>query len=142
MPYKKSKIIVLILLLACVRGFENQLFYDPFLEYFKENFEAIPIPTFDGFKLFLGLFLRYFINSALSLAVIYVLFEKAERVKFTAILYVFFFFVLVSIFFWAIYVVDKPNPFLLFYIRRFIIQPIFLLLFVPGFYYQDQVEKK
>jgi exosortase F-associated protein len=27
---------------------------------------------------------------------------------------------------------------ILFYIRRFLIQPIFLLLFLPAFYYQKQ----
>ncbi|NBU81103.1 MAG: exosortase F system-associated protein, partial [Flavobacteriaceae bacterium] len=29
----------------------------------------------------------------------------------------------------------------LFYIRRFLIQPIFILLFIPGFYYQKKIKK-
>ncbi|WP_374707786.1 exosortase F system-associated protein [Flavobacterium sp. J372] len=31
---------------------------------------------------------------------------------------------------------EKPNLLALFYIRRFLIQPLFLILFIPAFYYQ------
>jgi exosortase F-associated protein len=141
-PLKIVFLFLLVLLLACVRGLENQLFYDPFLDYFKDNFETLRLPNFDGWQLFLGLFLRYSLNTILSLGIIYVIFREIELVKFAAILYVFFFAILILAFFSLIYFYEKPNNLLLFYIRRFIIQPIFLLLFVPGFYYQRRLVEK
>jgi exosortase F-associated protein len=38
--------------------------------------------------------------------------------------------------------VADDDKMLVFYIRRFIIQPIFLLLFVPAFYFQQLASKK
>jgi exosortase F-associated protein len=145
MQSKKFKIVLLfllVLLLACVRGFENQLFSDPFLNYFKENSTTMPLPSFDFFRLFIVLLLRYTLNTIFSLGIIYVLFKEIKMVKFASVLYVFFFILLISGFFLAIYIFDNHNSLLLFYIRRFIIQPIFLLLFVPAFYYQKLIENK
>ena len=34
----------------------------------------------------------------------------------------------------------ETNKMNLFYIRRFIIQPIFLILFIPAFYYQKKIK--
>jgi exosortase F-associated protein len=141
-PLKIVLLFLLVSLLACVRGFENQLFYDPFLDYFKDNFESMPLPNHNSQKLFIGFFLRYSLNTILSLGIIYVLFREIELVKFATILYVVFFAILILAFFSLIYFYERPNNLLLFYIRRFIIQPIFLLLFVPGFYYQKRMDKK
>jgi exosortase F-associated protein len=145
MQNKTLKIVLLlflVLLLACVRGFENKLFYDPFLDYFKDNFESMPLPKYNGWQLFLGLFFRYSLNTILSLGIIYVLFREIELVKFAVVLYTFFFVILITAFFLILYEYVAYVDLLLFYIRRFIIQPIFLLLFLPGFYYQKQMDKK
>jgi exosortase F-associated protein len=88
--------------------------------------------------LFFGLVLRYFLNSSLSLAIIYVLFKDIEAVKFASILYLIFFTLLILALFLVLYFFGETNKMTLFYIRRFLIQPIFLLLFLPAFYYQKQ----
>jgi len=132
-------IVLLIALFAFIRMFENQLFYDPFLDFFKSEFQLLPLPTFDGFRLFLSLFLRYLLNSIVSLAIIYVAFKEVELVKFSAVLYGIFFVILTIVFFAIIHFYGNTNNLLLFNIRRFLIQPIFVLLFVPAFYYQKKV---
>ena len=132
-------IVLLIALFAVIRMFENQLFYDPFLDFFKSEFQLMPLPTFDGFQLFLSLFLRYLLNSIVSLAIIYVAFKEVELIKFSAVLYGIFFVILTIVFFSIIYFYGNTNNLLLFNIRRFLIQPIFVLLFVPAFYYQKKV---
>ena len=131
-------VLIVIFALACIRAFENQLFYDPFLDYFKTNFQLIDLPEINSFKLFLGLFFRYFLNSMLSLIIIYLIFEDLGIVKFSAIIYSVFFFILVISFFIALIYFGEANKMMLFYIRRFLIQPIFLLLFLPGFYLQKK----
>ena len=142
MIQNKSKILLLVLLIslfAVIRLFENQLFYDPFLFFFKSEFQLLQLPAFDGIRLFCSLFLRYFLNSIVSLAVIYVVFKETELVKFSAVLYLIFFFILTIFFFSIIHFYGNSNNLLLFNVRRFLIQPIFILLFIPAFYYQKNV---
>lgn len=129
-------LIVFVLLLVGVRAFESQLFYDPFLVYFERDYEVLPLPEFDSLRLFFGLLFRYTLNAILSLGIIYVLFGEIEMMKFASILYVVFFLVLIIIFSGVIYFYANHNNLMLFYVRRFLIQPIFMLLFIPGFYYQ------
>ncbi|WP_291104789.1 MULTISPECIES: exosortase F system-associated membrane protein [unclassified Flavobacterium] len=132
--------MLLVVLLALVRAYEDVLFYDPFLNYFKTDYYNLPLPEIDNLQLFFGLFSRYFLNTTLSLGVIYVLFKDFEAVKFASILYLLFFIILVITFFFVLSFFGEANKMTLFYIRRFLIQPIFLLLFLPAFYYQKQTK--
>jgi len=132
------QLLFLILLLVLVRAFENQLFYDPFLNFFKQDFTAVPVPNINAFRLFLGLLFRYVLNSSVSLAIIYVLFAEIKMIKFAFVLYCFFFLFLIVLLFFIIYFTNENHIWLLFYVRRFLIQPIFLMLFIAGFYYQKQ----
>jgi len=140
----KVKIITTIFIVLCfglIRTFERELFYDPFLEYFEMNYKTSPIPQVDFFKLFCGLFLRYFLNTVLSLILIYTLFRDKEILRFSTFLYVFFMVILFVFIFVLLNYFPDAN-WLLFYVRRFIIQPVFVLLFIPAFYYQQLNFKK
>ncbi|MBK0370399.1 exosortase F system-associated membrane protein [Flavobacterium agrisoli] len=136
-----SVISLLVIFLALIRAFETHIFYDPFLVFFKEDFKNAPLPKFDSWKLVLNILLRYLLNTMLSLAIIFVVFKKKALVQFTAILYLFFFVILFSGFYFLLSSKTTVNVWLLFYVRRFLIQPIFVLLFVPALYYQEQKEK-
>jgi exosortase F-associated protein len=129
---------LLVLLLVLIRAYEDVLFYDPFLNYFKTDYYNLPLPEIDNVQLLFGLFLRYLLNTIVSLGIIYVLFKDIEAVKFASILYLVFFIILVVAFFFVFSFFGETNKMALFYIRRFLIQPIFLLLFLPAFYYQKQ----
>lgn len=128
--------LLLIVGLVFVRAFESSLFYDPFLSYFKGDFKAMPFPLYDESTLLLGLFFRFSVNTILSLGLIYLIFQDLLIIKFASLLYVFFFLILIVLFYSIIYCVGYEGNWLLFYVRRFLIQPIFVLLFVPAFYYQ------
>ena len=132
---KVGLLFLCTLLLLLIRFFENQLFYDPLLEFFKKDFLNLPFPEVDSFKLFLGLLFRFSLNTSLSLAIIYILFKDISMVKFAFTLYHIFFTILILSFFFIVYFTNDNNNWLLFYIRRFLIQPLFLLLFLAGFYY-------
>ncbi|WP_343613459.1 exosortase F system-associated protein [Flavobacterium sp.] len=140
----KGKILISIGVVFCfalIRTFENSLFYDPFLEYFESEFTNVPLPEVDSFKLFYNLIFRFGLNTILSLILIYTLFQDKGILNFTAILYAVFSILLFAAFFIIIEYFPNSN-WLLFYVRRFIIQPIFVLLFIPAFYYQLQNSKK
>lgn len=129
-------IIVLVILLALIRMFEKQLFYDPFLFYFEGDYMKLPLPEFDGLQLFFGLSFRFLLNTILSLGILYFLFKDREMIEFVSILYLFLFVVLIVAFFCILHFFKNQENLLLFYVRRFLIQPLFLILFVPAFYYQ------
>jgi exosortase F-associated protein len=131
-------LVLLFLLLVAIRAYEDSLFYDPFLNYFKSNYVILPLPKINTLQLFFGLSFRYFLNTMLSLAMIYTLYQDSTMIKFASVLYFLFFVILVIGFFMVLFYFGEANKMALFYIRRFLIQPIFLLLFVPAFYYQKQ----
>ena len=130
-----------VLLLILVRAFENVLFYDPFLDYFHLSYANLPLPNFNSFYLFSGLLFRYSLNTVFSLGIIYTFFKDFELTKFAGFLYlIFFVFLIVALF--SVLQFFPENKMAIFYIRRFLIQPLFLLLFLPAFYFQKTVSKK
>ena len=143
LSYKKEILfsIALVLLLAVIRTYEH-LFYDPFLDYFTRDYSNLPFPEYDSIKLFFSLLLRYALNSIISLAIIQVLFKDFSLTKFASVLYLLFFIILIITLFVILNFSAEANNLLLFYVRRFLIQPLFVLLFVPAFYYQNQLIKK
>ena len=134
--------LVLILLLILIRAFENQLFYDPFLSYFKSEYTNVAFPKINTIKLFLSLGFRYYLNSMISLGILYLLFNEFKLVKFSTFLYVLFGSILMISFFFVLLKLGESSKMTLFYIRRFIIQPIFLMLFIPAFYYQKKIKNR
>jgi exosortase F-associated protein len=130
--------LLLVLVLASIRSYETSLFYDPFLDFFKREYANLPIPKFDSLDLFWSLLFRYSLNTLVSLTIIFTVFNQFELVKFSAILYFIFFIILISAFFIILCFYGQDNNFLLFYVRRFLIQPLFVVLFIPAFYYQKQ----
>lgn len=133
-------IILAVIILASIRAFEAKIFYDPFIAFYKSEYFHKPLPTFDAVKMFLNLVLRYSLNSALSLFIIYKLFVDKGILKVAAYLYLFI--GLVLIFSFYIYLNSSNVDYMiLFYIRRFLIQPVLLVLFIPAFYYQKKQNK-
>ena len=139
----KNKIVwslFLILLLVLIRVYEETLFYDPLLNYFSTENAHLALPKINIFKLFFSLGMRFYLNSVISLFLIYVIFKDTQIVKFSAFLYMVLGSVLMISFIFTLNFFGEESKMTLFYIRRFLIQPIFILLFIPGFYYQKQIK--
>jgi exosortase F-associated protein len=132
--------LFLILLLVLIRAFEDQLFYDPFLNYFKTEYAHLAFPKINIIKLFLSLGIRFYLNSVVSLLLLYVLFADKQIVKFSALLYMILGSILMISFIFVLTFFAEESKMTLFYIRRFLIQPIFILLFIPAFYYQKKTK--
>jgi exosortase F-associated protein len=131
-------ILLLVGLLLLVRAFEKQLFYDPFLFYFEHDYLNFPLPDFNAEKLFLGLLFRYSLNTLLSLGILYFLFKDKELLFFASFLYIVLFVILIIAFFSILYFFSSQENLILFYVRRFLIQPLFVVVFIPAFYYQKK----
>lgn len=130
-------VILCIALLALVRFYQTELFYDPFLQYFKSDFQKSPIPEVHSANLLISYAFRYSINSILSLCIIYLCLQNRSLIRFSTWMYLIFLILLLSLFSLCLFALKEPDKMLLFYIRRLIIQPIFLLLFLAGFLYQN-----
>ena len=126
-----------LLALILVRAFEDDLFYDPFLSFFKTDYQNKPLPDLNCYLLFGNLLLRYALNTFFSLIIIRLLFNERNLMFFSGYLFIFLFVILVIVFFGLLHFSDQPDYLILFYIRRFLIQPLFLVLFIPAFYYQQ-----
>lgn len=133
-------VVLIVVLLIAIRAFEHTIFYDPFLKYFKQEYAHLPFPQIQIVKLFFSLGFRYYLNSVLSIGLLYVLFKDKKFTKFSILLYMILGSILMISFFFVLQFFGEESKMTLFYIRRFIIQPIFLLLFIPAFYYQKRMK--
>lgn len=124
-----------------IRLFQNDLFYDPLILFYKSNFQSATFPSVDFWTYNLNLLLRFGLNTILSLLIIWFWFEKKSYVVFSAVLYAVIF-VLAMVAFWIVEHRISPEDYMkLFYIRRFLIQPILVIILIPAFYFQ-QITKK
>jgi exosortase F-associated protein len=136
-PLKILGIIVFTSILVLIRVFEDTLFYDPLLEFFKMDYKTLPLPKMDFSAFLLNIAFRFFMNTTLSLAILWLVFEDKGILKFSAILYGFLFIALFTAFNFIVFTSEGTNGHLvLFYVRRFLIQPLLLLLLLPAFYFQ------
>ena len=137
----KTKVFILgilVLFLALIRIVEESLFYDPYLDYFKSDFINLPLPIVDKLHLFLSLLFRYSLNSIVSIAFIQIAFKDINFTKFAVVLYGLLFIILIIAFWVVLAFYANENKMELFYIRRFLIQPLFLILFIPGYLIQKR----
>lgn len=132
---------LLVLALILVRKFEGDLFYDPFLAYFKISENNRVFPDFDRFKLLWNIVFRYFLNALISLGIIYFLFRNIGYVKFAGIVLLIFLVVLLPVYDYMVMKEFKVGMNIGFYVRRFLIQPMLLLVLTPAFYYQNSLRK-
>ncbi|QXP71226.1 exosortase F system-associated protein [Polaribacter sp. R2A056_3_33] len=129
-------VFLLFVLLVAVRAFQTNLFYDPLIVYFKNDYLYTGIQNIVVWKLVVNMLFRYLINSVISLGIIWVLFERKEYLKFASYFLMIAFVILISVFVILIKNNFESGYLLPFYIRRFIIHPLFLLILLPAFYYQ------
>ncbi|MCK0108658.1 exosortase F system-associated protein [Flavobacteriaceae bacterium S0825] len=136
--HKWSKYIfvfVLILLLALIRYFEDYLFYDPYLQFFENDYLYIDSPRREALKLTLFTTLRYVLNTVISLGILYVVFKDKSVVKFSVIIYGIAYLFLLAAFLYFVINPKQEEYYLFFNIRRFLIQPLILVVLLPAFYY-------
>ncbi len=130
-------ICALIAALVLIRAFEDSLFYDPLLQFFEMDYKSLPLPEIDVFALQTAIALRFLMNTIISLAIIWLVFKDMEIIKLSLILYSLLFALLFMVFSFILFTSQETGGhFVLFYIRRFLIQPLFLLILLPAFYFQ------
>lgn len=132
-------IFFLLFLLVLVR-YNEHFFYDPLRPFFENDYLYKPLPEIAILKFNVHLLIRYSINTIISIGIIWYFFKKMDFVVFSAKFYL----LLLPILFISLNIFlimdDKSFYLLLFYIRRFMIQPLFLFLLLPAFHYQNSLK--
>ncbi|MFV9552513.1 exosortase F system-associated membrane protein [Algibacter sp. PT7-4] len=128
-------LFVLVLMLILIRFFEDVLFYDPYLTFFQNDYLYIDSPRREIAKLIGYTTLRYIINAFISLAILYVVFRDKHIIKFSVVIYGVAFAGLITVYLYFVINPRQEDYYLFFNIRRFLIQPIILILLLPAFYY-------
>lgn len=133
--YRIAGILLLVILLALVRFFEDELFYDPLIDFYRNGYLHDQVPDFDFALLLLNLAFRFCINTGISLLILYVAFFDKNIVKFAGVLYGIIFIVGFIVFGLLVMNLNHMNYMALFYVRRFLIHPVFIIILLPAFYY-------
>lgn len=122
-----------------VRAVEDRLFYDPFLSYFHKADKNALIPDFEWVKLILNHLLRFSLNLIFSAVIIHFIFKKKGWTIQAIILICIVFVMTFPIYLYCIHTRFEIGYLFSFYIRRFVIQPLILLLIIPLFYYRKKI---
>jgi len=128
-------VFILILVLMAIRGFEDVLFYDPYLTFFENDYLYIDNPRREVAKLVLFTSLRYLLNTMVSLGILYLIYNDKIMIKFSVVLYGLAYVLLLIPFLYFVINPRQEDYYLFFNVRRFLIQPIGLILLLPAFYY-------
>ncbi|WP_418638323.1 exosortase F system-associated membrane protein [Winogradskyella sp.] len=126
---------ILLMLLVLIRAYENVLFYDPYLTFFKNDYLYIDSPRREIVKLVLNTTFRFVLNTLISLGILYLIFKDRSIIKFSVLLYFVAYVLLLIPFLYFVVNPKQEDYYLFFNIRRFLIQPIILILLFPAFYY-------
>ena len=127
---------ILFSLFLIIRAYGKVVFYDPLAVYFKNDYLHTSLPKIDTWHLLMHMLYRYILNSLVSLGIIWVVFQKKEYLKFSIVFFTIAFIILIAAFVFLLRNNFADGYLLPFYVRRFIIHPLFLLLLLPAFYYQ------
>jgi exosortase F-associated protein len=132
-----STVFVILLLagIVAIRFFQQDLFYDPFDEYFHTNFQALPFPEVDLWKWMFSNSIRFLLNSSMSIGIIWFLYKSAAFVKAGLWVYGFAFIILTIAILILLQLDATLAKMALFYTRRFLIHPLLLFILVAGCYY-------
>lgn len=135
-------VCIAVFLLIGVRVVEERLFYDPFLHYFNQVKSTAEFPVFQWVPLILNYLLRFFLNLIFSAAVIHFMFRNRTWTLQAAALMLIVFIIAFPIYLYCIHTEFEVGYLFSFYVRRFVIQPLTLLLIIPIFYYRKSLISK
>jgi exosortase F-associated protein len=128
-------LFILFGLLILIRFFENELFYDPYLTFFHNDYLYIDSPRREVLKVMAFTTLRFVLNTTISFSILFVFFKDKNIIKFSIVIYVIAYVILIVLYLYFVVNPKQEDYYLFFNIRRFLIQPILLILLLPAFYY-------
>lgn len=127
-------ILGLVGVLAMIRIYEYTYFYDPFMYFFERAYRSGETIDYT-FEMFFNVFLRFSLNTIVSLLILWVAFRSWGIIKFSCLVFAAFFIILFPLFIYLMEHVQPQEYLAAFYVRRFLAHPLLVLILLPAFYY-------
>lgn len=137
--FKWILVAVAVFGLIGVRILEDTIFYDPFQAFFHLANKHAPFPEFNWVPLVLNYLFRFGLNLILSASIVYLIFQNKQWMLQAILLILIVFIITFPIYLYCIHTKFEVGYLFSFYMRRFVIQPLILLLIIPLFYYRKHV---
>lgn len=128
-----------ILGLIGVRMAEDAIFYDPFVKFFRAADERAVFPDFEWVKLVISYIFRFSLNLLFSLIIVHFIFNNKKWTIQAAVLIMMVFAITLPVYLYCVYTRFEIGYLFSFYMRRFVIQPLILLMIIPLFYYRKKM---
>ena len=133
-------VIIGVMGLIGVRVVEDRLFYDPFLNYFRSVHMHKDMPSFDLFPLIVSHLGRFLINLLFSALIVQGFFKNMVWTKQAIVLMTVVFVIVLPVYIYCVETNFSVGELFSFYVRRFLIQPLILIVLIPMFYYRKSIE--
>ena len=128
--------------LVVLRPFGEAVLYDPLEIYFKNDYLKLPLPEMNLLLLGFSVSFKYLLNSLVSIQIIRYALMNEEYTEFAMKIYIWIYALLITFFLVLIIWEPSNSTLLLFYVRRFLMHPLLILILIPAFYYQELKLKK
>jgi len=133
--------VLIVILLVAVRIMEKEWFPEPLIDFFaSDDYLTQALPAM-GFADVFNTFLRYAVNSVLSVWLLYLLFHDKELTRWAVKFYTVAGIILFILYLILLWTYSAGHYRLLFYTRRLLVQPLFLFILLPGFYFIRSLQK-
>jgi len=132
---------ILIVLLVLIRLFEFDWFNDGLILFFRHDYLTEKLPWVPLNVVVLTDSIRYWLNAVISIMILNLFFRHKDLIKFLAIIYTVAYLVLIALFIYFLKHYEAGNYLGLFYVRRFLIQPLLLFILLPALWYQQKIKE-
>jgi len=134
-------VILLLFLLISIRFYEKILFDDGLITFFQHDYLTQTRPNISFIKIIRIDTLRFILNSAISISLLITFFKQKNLGKFLISFYLIALIINLIAFYIAWIYYSTSHYIALFYIRRILIQPIWLFILFPALLYQKSTTK-
>ncbi len=135
-PIKYIVIFFLLLLLFFIRLYEKSIFDDGLIFFFHNDYLTQNLPEINLASLLLKDGVRFWLNAFISISILYIFFKNESLIKFLFLFYGIVYIILVIGISYEISNYHVGEYLRLFYVRRFLIQPLLLFILFPALLYQ------
>jgi len=140
--YQKHIIaIILLFFLIAIRFFEKPYFDDGLIRFFQHDYLTEPLPKLPIFKIIWMDSIRFWLNTVITILILSLYFNQSGLLKFLLLVFTISYLASILVLYLSLNNYQTGHYLTLFYIRRFLIQPLLLLLLAPALWYQDSGRK-
>ena len=129
---------LLLLLLVLIRFYEKRFFNDGLIDFFQHDYLTRDLPHLSLWQIIVTDSLRYWLQSVISIGILYLYFSRKELIEFLSFVYVLVYITAVAVLVYLLNNYESGQYIALFYVRRVLIQPVLLFIMFPALLYQQK----